>query len=621
MSDVKKMIGMLHHIIENIKKLKSLSTKFEENENNITFVLRDLNSFDIEKFISELLNLDEFFSFKVVGEHGDNYFKTRDKDVSLDLIPDSSCLCERHEEHFEELKKAEGNEWTIEPFERFQLYKDISDCTNCSDLSFNYSLIIFKDNFINWVSRAVIQESIPDGVKVYIWSTVQQLKENYPLLKFYKSPPKPTLFIICEGDILEQDGFINVISATIPNFDEQVKIMFNNLKIKKTELQNIIEKNQKVIFKASHLHFIPAEYWIDTNTKELEKFNEVKKELLNIDKGFFISFLWSISDKISHILDSNELVFYLERDYKVEFKLEIKNGLLVHEEKTINIENEKEFIRLYEEFLYSKYTLSNLKIIKDTIILAGDANFLSILSQPQKLLRYYRFHYENLLEEKVKERSEIVKTFVNASQTLKNKLINEVGDITKNFISIVTVLLGLLLSFVLIYGRSAGTGIDFAFFVVTLFSLFYIPINIYRIVNTLDLSNDMIKSFYQDMDVLIKIYRYNFHELVNVKQENYNAERKLKNTSIFVMVLFLLFQVILIWLIMLLVNKHYSSIVFHHFISRKYFLTLFFMWFVFVKIYLLVKFITKVKIVNEHSEVKKTFNFRNIKVKFFNNRC
>ena len=66
-------------------------------------------------------------------------------------------------------------------------------------------------------------------------------------------------------------------------------------------------------------------------------------------------------------------------------------------------------IRWYEACLYSKYSTSNMKVIKDTIIVAGDANFLSIIRQPEKLIRYYEFHYENLLAEKLKERSDIVK--------------------------------------------------------------------------------------------------------------------------------------------------------------------------------------------------------------------
>ena len=58
-----------------------------------------------------------------------------------------------------------------------------------------------------------------------------------------------------------------------------------------------------------------------------------------------------------------------------------------------------------------------------------------------------------------------------------------------------------------------------------LFCLVYIPINAYRIINIMDLANDTIKGFYQDIGVLNKIYRYDFHEIVNVKSENYIAEK------------------------------------------------------------------------------------------------
>ena len=41
-------------------------------------------------------------------------------------------------------------------------------------------------------------------------------------------------------------------------------------------------------------------------------------------------------------------------------------------------------------------------------------------------------------------------------------------------------------------------------FVMVLFSLVYIPINTYRIINIVDLANDTIKCFYQDIGVLQK---------------------------------------------------------------------------------------------------------------------
>ena len=37
----------------------------------------------------------------------------------------------------------------------------------------------------------------------------------------------------------------------------------------------------------SDLKFFPPEFWIDKNTKELGEMNAIKKEILNIENGFF----------------------------------------------------------------------------------------------------------------------------------------------------------------------------------------------------------------------------------------------------------------------------------------------------------------------------------------------
>ncbi|KAB2444715.1 tRNA modification GTPase [Bacillus luti] len=595
----------LQSILEGMKRLRAASSKIRETESELTFFITDIEKVQIQKFIREISYLDGFFTFKVMYEESEEYFKGgKYLDFSLELISNPGCFCDEHEAEFLELKKREEERFTIKPFKRFGLYKDISNCEECRASAFEYSFTIHKQKLLSWFSEKFLGEPFPSGVKVLIWSTIQQLKDNYTFFDVYKNSPRPFLIIICEGEIHEQDGYLNMISATLTDFNEKMKNLKHDLEIQKAELQNILEKQTYFKIDNSDLKFFPPEFWIDKNTKELGELNEIKKKILNIENGFFLSLIWAISDKVVYDVDTNEITFSLEKDYIVKLNLELENGKIKMDTESLIIDKEKELIRWYEACLYSKYSTSNMKVIKDTIIVAGDANFLSIIRQPEKLIRYYEFHYENLLAEKLKERSDIVKTFVNNSQSLKNKLINDTGEVTKNCINIVTVLLGLLLSFALIYSRSATAGLDFAFFIIVLFSLVYIPINIYRIINIMDLANDTIKCFYQDMGVLNKIYGYDFHEIVNMKPENYYAEKKLKKGVSIVMIFMGGLQGVLVYLIVVLVWKAYQKIIFNNFIESTLFLVLFFIVFGTEIIWLASGFFKKKRIVDEHKEIK-----------------
>ncbi|MGR5907323.1 hypothetical protein ACT7DL_07465 [Bacillus paranthracis] len=93
--------------------------------------------------------------------------------------------------------------------------------------------------------------------------------------------------IICEGEIHEQDGYLNMISATLTDFNEKMKNLKHDLEIQKAELQNIMEKQTYFKIDNSDLKFFPPEFWIDKNTKELGEMNAIKKEILNIENGFF----------------------------------------------------------------------------------------------------------------------------------------------------------------------------------------------------------------------------------------------------------------------------------------------------------------------------------------------
>lgn len=591
-------------IIEVAKELRENSLKVTEDESNINFVIDDIENVQVEDFINKLVALDEIYSFKVENTKNIHYFNKRKKDFFLDFVEDLSCLCKRHAEPFKELKEEEDNGFQVESFERFKLQKEIKKCKECSVDSLQYVFTFHKNNILNWFIKEILKISSPLGIKISVWSTVEQLKKNYSFFNLYINSPRPTVFIVCDGDYDEKDGFINIISTNVSNFEEHIKNIFTKFEEKKDELKNIIEKQKHTNIEG--LKFLPPEFWLDSNTKELEKLNETKKSILNINEGFLLSIFWTLSEKIEYKSDKKELEFFLEKDFKVELKVKIENGRLKNGEELLKIDNEKELIRWYEMCMYSKYSTPNMKIIKDTIITAGDANFLSIIQQPQKLIRYYEFHYNNLLEEKLKERSDIVKTFINNSQSLKNKLINDTGEVTKSCINIITVLLGLLLSFALIYSRSPNAGKDFAFFVMVLFSLVYIPINVYRIINIMDLANDTIKCFYQDIGVLKKIYRYDFHESVNVKLENSIAEKKLKKVVTMVLLIMAGLLVVLVWLISMLVCKSYAQIVFNNFIASRPFVFIFFIVLGVEVIYLYRKFIKDKEIVDEHKEIEKS---------------
>ena len=57
--------------------------------------------------------------------------------------------------------------------------------------------------------------------------------------------PKPTVFIVCEGDYNEKDGFINIISTNVSNFEEHIKDIFTKLEENKDSLK-ILLKNKHI---------------------------------------------------------------------------------------------------------------------------------------------------------------------------------------------------------------------------------------------------------------------------------------------------------------------------------------------------------------------------------------
>ena len=83
-----------------MKRLRAASSKIRETESELTFYNR-YRKVQIQKFIREISYLDGFFTFKVMYEESEEYFKGgKYLDFSLELISNPGCFCDEHEAEF-----------------------------------------------------------------------------------------------------------------------------------------------------------------------------------------------------------------------------------------------------------------------------------------------------------------------------------------------------------------------------------------------------------------------------------------------------------------------------------------------------------------------------------------
>ena len=90
-----------------MKRLRAASSKIRKLNQSLLFIT-DIEKVQIQKFIREISYLDGFFTFKVMYEESEEYFKGgKYLDFSLELISNPGCFCDEHEAEFLELKKEE----------------------------------------------------------------------------------------------------------------------------------------------------------------------------------------------------------------------------------------------------------------------------------------------------------------------------------------------------------------------------------------------------------------------------------------------------------------------------------------------------------------------------------
>ncbi|WP_440960854.1 hypothetical protein ACN6KS_26970 [Paenibacillus nitricinens] len=530
------------------------------------FEISALNRDNKEFYFNELQwdPNQSFFELNITEDSTGKEYPYKDSERDFVIQESLSFLCDQHDSIYSQLLEEKDN--VIEPFRRFELLKDIHCCADC-----NYQFkLIFKvdkeDLLRKWLASKGINYT--QDIDLYTWTSLTKFKEQFNLLNFMKKKPKPQLLLLLSEDKLNSSGFINFVGLNSTQNRDKIKDIVENLVIKKKELDKNIEKQNKLTKKSEGIFYFPPEFWLEENTLVLSSFSESKKEIFQVHIGFLISLWQVVADKIS--IHENGLKFTLDREVKIQTQMHYIDQAWKLDEHELELESEQEAqqMEFYEKCIYSKYAESNYKLLRTTIILAGDESLLSIIYNTGKLIRYYSYQFENLMNDKLKEQSEVVKSLINATQALKSKLIQGIDDINKNITNVITVLLGILISYATIYGKTtSANGHEFIISVFVLFSLVYIPIHKYRVIHCIEMGNKNLTEFYNDIAIIYKIYDYDFQDMIKVKESNLLAEKKLKNAALINFLIFIIMSVVVYLFTRKLLNSHYKNTAFNGYLQ------------------------------------------------------
>ncbi|WP_409344825.1 hypothetical protein [Paenibacillus sp. MBLB4367] len=531
-----------------------------------TFEISTLTS-DHEEFYFKELQWDQnqsFFELNITEDSTGKEYPYKDSERDFVIQEPLLFLCEQHDSIYRQLLEEKDN--VIDPFRRFELLKDIHCCSNCM---FQFKLIfkVTKEQLLRkWFADKGINYA--QDIDLHFWSSLIEFKKQFNLLTFMKKKPKPQLLLLLSEDTLNSSGFINFVGLNSTQNRDKIKDIVENLVIKKKELDKNIEKQNKLTKKSEGIFYYPPEFWLEENTLVLSSFSESKKEIFQVHIGFLISLWQVVADKI--FIHENGLKFTLDREVKIQTQMQYIDQAWKLDEQELELESEQEAqqMEFYEKCIYSKYAESNYKLLRTTIILAGDESLLSIVYNTGKLIRYYSYQFENLMNDKLKEQSEVVKSLVNATQALKSKLIQGIDDINKNMTNVITVLLGILISYATIYGKTtSANGYEFIISVFVLFSLVYIPIHKYRVIHCIEMGNKNLTEFYNDIAIIYKIYDYDFQDMIKVKESNLLAEKKLKNAALINFLIFIVMSVVVYLFTRKLLNSHYKNTAFNGYLQ------------------------------------------------------
>lgn len=503
--------------------VEKYSSDIEEDDAKVILNFKIFHNYvnDEDIVLNNLFQAYQFINYKLTEKtlNVDLYLNRSENDFELpkELV---NRVCEHHQNIFNQLVFEQGESYHIDSFKRYKLLRELSTCTYCH-VDFTLTITIIKIELLKYYYRFINGKDLMTDARLIFWFSKQRFIECYNIINMFKQIPKP-MIVIFKEEILFDNGFINCLNLNDEKFWPHFEKALQKVPGKYIELTRLIEKQNPVAISES-LGYIPPEYWLSGYSKEVGVFSSSLLELFKADKVFLISILHVISENLtSDENKGNSFRFSLNREFQVDLEVVfskcdvILNGMPL----IISKDQQSKLIELYEEMLYSKYYDSNMKLVRNAIVLAGNADYLSILQNTDKLIRYYRFEYNNLLKEKFKEQSEVVKSLVLASQTMKSKLVESIDEIIKNIITVFTVLLGLITSIVFMAGRSQSHTKDFVIVAMYLFVYTYIPIYTCRIVKMVELAIKRIDDFYDDMRVITKIYDYPLVEIISSHEEN-----------------------------------------------------------------------------------------------------
>lgn len=359
------------------------------------------------------------------------------------LAPPGVPLCEEHASAYAALYERQESERRIDPGMRYVLLKGISGCARCA-APFELKVTLGKKKALG---RLVAERghTLPESVLSRLWLSETAMNRYYTLPAMLQWPERGVLLVTRWPLELGCD-FIRTASLSAESFWEQLLTGAAALAGQHDLLSDLTRGRPAGLPEGVTL--LPAAYWVSRKTLREGRFAPALAAGLHARELLALGLLRYVATRVEAGLGKGGIVerltFTLERDQRLELEVAIGTDHLRVGTETLDLTRlEGDLLTFYEKAMAGARLRSNQAMVQSAVITMGGDSLLSVLKAAPRILTYYEFQQQSLMEERFRQHAEISHTYLVRRQEAGAKVAAAVSDLYKTLAAIATAIGGL----------------------------------------------------------------------------------------------------------------------------------------------------------------------------------
>lgn len=398
------------------------------------------------------------------------------QDVSLPEPQSSDRFhpCQAHALQYQRLFDRQEAGQRIDTRERLTLLIAMTSCETCR-MTYELWLDLDKPCALGLLAQQM-GHTVADQVLTRVWLSKEQMQDYYTLPVMLQWPER-CVILVTGWDMDLRCDYVRTVNLADERFWERFLVATADLVNRQEDLKDLLMEKRTGL--PVELTMLPLPYWVSRRTLRDGRFSPDLADCLHARELLALGLVVYCATRVQADVNAEgrvvRLTVVMERDVRLQLVVSLTPAGIKVGDGTLDLRSsEGSLLDFYQKAVEGTRPRGNQGLVQTAVTMVGDGSLLSLLTRTDRILAYYEFQYQSLLDERFKQQMELSNQYLARRQEAGAKVTAAVNDLYKNLAAILTGIGALAVVVLTTMIKDPANG-NYLVFSGLVLSVFYVP--------------------------------------------------------------------------------------------------------------------------------------------------